>query len=100
MITSDPFTASYSDDFASTVSGLGSFFGNRSLTLHFGNATRITCANFTLLGGNVGGTGSENSTASATSSSGPAQFTGLGAASFSVAPMLYLLTVGALALAL
>jgi hypothetical protein len=97
-ITSDPFTSSYSDDFASTVEGLGSFFGNRSITLHFGNATRITCANFTLLGGSVGG--SDNATASATSSSGPAQFTGLGAMSFSVSPMLYFVLVGAVALAL
>ena len=107
MITSDPFTASYSDDFASTVPGLGSFFGNRSLTLHFGNATRITCANFTLLGGEVGGTGGDGSsanatasaTASATSSSAPVQFTG-GAVSFQVAPLVRLLTVGALALVL
>ena len=69
-------------------------------TLHFGNTTRITCANFTLLGTNVGGTGSENSTANPTSSAGPAQFTGLGSVSFSVVPMLYLVTVGALALVL
>jgi hypothetical protein len=96
MITSDPFIASYSDDFASTVPGLGSFFGNRSLTLHFGNATRITCANFTLLGNSAGGTGGEaNTTANATSTAVPARFTGLGAVSVSVAPILYFATIAA-----
>jgi hypothetical protein len=70
------------------------------LTLHFGNATRITCANFTLLGESVGGTGGESTTANATSSAGPAQFTGLGAVSFSMTPMLYLVTVAALAFVL
>jgi hypothetical protein len=95
MITSDPFTASYTDDFASTLEGLGSFFGNRSLTMHFGNATRITCANFTLSASD-----SLNSTASATSSSPPMQFTGRGAVSFSVAPMMCVIVVGALILAL
>lgn len=93
--------ASYSDDFASTTEGLGSFFGNRSLTLHFANTTRLTCANFTLLGNSAGGTGGgENTTATGTSSSAPEQFTGVGALSFSAAPMLYLVTVGALAVAL
>ncbi|KAF7959586.1 hypothetical protein EAE96_001202 [Botrytis aclada] len=82
-VTSDPFQASYVDEFASTLEGLGSFFGNRSLTVHFGNTTRITCANFTLLDGVVGGDdeGSANSTrdganGTATSTGGPAQFTG------------------------
>ncbi|KAK2066480.1 hypothetical protein P8C59_000295 [Phyllachora maydis] len=45
-ITTDPFEASYVDYFASTVDGLGSFFGNRSIVLHLANSTRITCANF------------------------------------------------------
>jgi len=45
-ITSDPFTARYHDNFASTKDGLGSFFGNRSFVLHFPNKTRIACANF------------------------------------------------------
>jgi len=73
-IISDPFTASYSDDFASTVDGIGAFFGNRSITLHFGNTTRITCANFTLAasGTTVGG-------ANATSTGSPIQYTGAAA---------------------
>ncbi|APA08984.1 hypothetical protein SS1G_02845 [Sclerotinia sclerotiorum 1980 UF-70] len=90
-ITADPFQASYVDDFTSTLPGLGSFFGNRSITLHFGNTTRITCANFTLLDGVVGGSdsddgeGTTNSTrdgsnGTATSTGGPLQYTGLGAA--------------------
>ena len=103
LITSDPFAASYSDDFASTVEGLGSFFGNRSLTLHFGNATRITCANFTLQSGSAGehvGTGTGGTTnGTATATSRPVQFTGK-ANSFFVAPVLYFFALGALALML
>jgi len=73
-INSDPFTASYHDNFASTVEGLGSFFGNRSITVHFANKTRITCANFALVGTTVGG--SNGTTPNATSTGGPTQFTG------------------------
>ncbi|KAK0618318.1 superoxide dismutase, partial [Bombardia bombarda] len=38
--------ASYVDLYASTVEGIGAFFGNRSLVIHFPNKTRITCASF------------------------------------------------------
>lgn len=48
-ITSDPFTRTYTDQFASTFDSIGAFFGNRSLVVHFANKTRITCANFTLV---------------------------------------------------
>ncbi|KAI9827454.1 MAG: hypothetical protein M1832_004803 [Thelocarpon impressellum] len=48
-ITSDPYTRSYTDLFASTLPGIGAFFGNRSITIHYANATRITCANFVLV---------------------------------------------------
>ncbi|KAK0126155.1 hypothetical protein ONS95_007773 [Cadophora gregata] len=51
-IASDPFEATYTDDFASTLPGIGAFFGNRSFVIHFANKTRITCANFTLVGSN------------------------------------------------
>ncbi|KAI1003866.1 hypothetical protein K3495_g4348 [Podosphaera aphanis] len=47
-VTTDPYTQSYTDPFASTFEGIGAFFGNRSLVVHFANKTRITCANFTL----------------------------------------------------
>ncbi|KAJ5032417.1 uncharacterized protein L3040_009022 [Drepanopeziza brunnea f. sp. 'multigermtubi'] len=52
-ITSDPFTVTYKDDFASTVEGIGAFFGNRSFVIHFANKTRITCANFALAATNT-----------------------------------------------
>ncbi|KAI1344655.1 superoxide dismutase [Xylariaceae sp. FL0016] len=45
-ITSDPFTATYHDDFASLKDGIGAYFGNRSFVVHFANKTRISCANF------------------------------------------------------
>lgn len=43
---SSTFTATYTDNFASTLEGIGAFFGNRSFVFHFANTTRITCANF------------------------------------------------------
>ncbi|KAH8179921.1 copper/zinc superoxide dismutase (SODC) domain-containing protein [Sarocladium implicatum] len=45
-IDSDPFTAHYSDYFASTNPDDVAFFGNLSFVIHFANSTRITCANF------------------------------------------------------
>jgi hypothetical protein len=96
-ITSDPFTASYKDEFASTVEGIGAFFGNRSITLHFANKTRLTCANFTMTGttgfngtgGNSSSSYSATATATATAttlspvtqtSTPPLQFSGLAVA--------------------
>ncbi len=45
-ITADPFQVQYVDKFSSLKEGEGSFFGNRSFVLHFGNKTRISCASF------------------------------------------------------
>lgn len=45
-ITSDPFEASYTDLYASTLNTDPGFFGNLSFVLHFANKTRISCANF------------------------------------------------------
>ncbi|PVH71520.1 hypothetical protein DL98DRAFT_435035 [Cadophora sp. DSE1049] len=45
-VTQDPFEAGYLDPFLSLKVGDAAFFGNLSLVVHFGNATRITCANF------------------------------------------------------
>ncbi|TVY83979.1 Cell surface Cu-only superoxide dismutase [Lachnellula suecica] len=97
-IESDPFVATYTDDFATTVNGLGSFFGNRSFVIHFANKTRITCANFALSGSTATNASCPpNSTASATASN-PAQFTGAGTKS--TASMALLLGVIALAILL
>lgn len=73
-ITSDPFTASYVDPYASILPGIGAFFGNRSLVVHFANTTRITCANFALVSGAPSYTPT-GSNATVTSKP-PAQFTG------------------------
>ncbi|UNI14938.1 Superoxide dismutase [Purpureocillium takamizusanense] len=51
-ITADPFRAEYVDKFSSLKEGEGSFFGNRSFVLHFGNTTRISCASFVKVPGN------------------------------------------------
>ncbi|KAK3329604.1 superoxide dismutase [Apodospora peruviana] len=45
----DPWTATYTDPYASTVDNLGAFFGNRSFVIHYSNKTRISCANFELI---------------------------------------------------
>ncbi|RAL66751.1 hypothetical protein DID88_007534 [Monilinia fructigena] len=60
-ITSDPFEA-FMLMIRIDTPGLGSFFGNRSLVIHFGNKTRITCANFTLLDGVIGGENGDDKT--------------------------------------
>ncbi|KAI1330971.1 superoxide dismutase [Xylariaceae sp. FL0255] len=45
-ITSDPYTATFHDDYTSTQEGMGTYFFNRSIVVHFANTTRITCASF------------------------------------------------------
>ncbi|KAI9764009.1 MAG: hypothetical protein M1840_008957 [Geoglossum simile] len=66
---------SYTDLFASTKSGIGAFFGNRSIVVHFPNKTRIACANFHLKSGNVTNiTSTSAPTASSTNTpSGPSK---------------------------
>ncbi|MCJ1372307.1 hypothetical protein MMC20_003530 [Loxospora ochrophaea] len=51
-ITTTPFQATFLDLYTSSATGIGSFFGNRSLVIHTSNTTRLTCANFTLVAGN------------------------------------------------
>ncbi|KAF2842236.1 Cu,Zn superoxide dismutase-like protein, partial [Patellaria atrata CBS 101060] len=48
-INGTSFSASYVDVYASTLQGIGAFFGNRSVVFHLANSTRISCANFTAL---------------------------------------------------
>ncbi|KAK0622380.1 superoxide dismutase [Immersiella caudata] len=38
---------SFVDQYAALVPGIGAFFGNRSIVIHFANSTRLACANFT-----------------------------------------------------
>ncbi|CAD0107312.1 unnamed protein product [Aureobasidium uvarum] len=44
--TNMTFSATYVDQYVSTVPGDGAFMGNRSIVIHFANKTRIACANF------------------------------------------------------
>ncbi|KAK4145466.1 superoxide dismutase [Dichotomopilus funicola] len=71
------FEAEYIDDYATTVEGLGAFFGNRSIVFHFPNKTRITCASFERVRLPGGGNGDSSSTASSPSSftTPPSSFT-------------------------
>ncbi|TVY34858.1 Cell surface Cu-only superoxide dismutase, partial [Lachnellula subtilissima] len=101
-IEQDPFVATYTEDFATTVPGLGSFFGNRSFVIHFANKTRITCANFALAG-SISPPASSNSScaANSTTSSGGAgssttPTTGTGAAPFTGAGAKTVVSMGSL----
>ncbi|KAL9105274.1 MAG: hypothetical protein Q9227_009533 [Pyrenula ochraceoflavens] len=76
-ISGGAFTASYLDLYTSTQEGLGSFFGNRSLVVHSANATRLNCANFTMVSAGSGsgspspsGSPVPSSSASASASAG------------------------------
>lgn len=91
----DHYTANYVDNYPSTFPGIGSFFGNRSLVIHFANKTRITCANFTMAGKSVGGTGQNATYTASPTTSAPAQFTGDGTRN--TVSMLTLLTITGLA---
>jgi len=75
----DTFEASYVDLYSSTLEGLGSFFGNRSIVFHYANKTRVSCANFTKVaspGGGHGGHGGHDSACStATGTSKPTSLT-------------------------
>ncbi|CAD0094439.1 unnamed protein product [Aureobasidium mustum] len=44
--TNMTFSATYVDQYVSTVAGDGAFMGNRSVVIHYANKTRIACANF------------------------------------------------------
>lgn len=61
-VTSNPYFKTYSDDYASTLEGIGAFFGNRSIVIHAANSTRLTCANFFLSNTSITNITNNNST--------------------------------------
>ncbi|KAK3394075.1 superoxide dismutase [Podospora didyma] len=68
--TSDTFSAVYLDKYASTLEGIGAYFGNRSIVIHQASTkARITCASFEVI--DTTGTGGVPGEAS-TCSSAPA----------------------------
>ena len=81
----DHYTANYVDNYPATVPGIGAFFGNRSIVIHFANKTRITCANFTMKG--------SPTNSSVTPTMTPIQYTGIGAGERNAVPMLSLMAV-------
>ncbi|KAI4245396.1 MAG: hypothetical protein L6R40_002456 [Gallowayella cf. fulva] len=87
-ITTDPFSTAFLDLYLSTHQGPASFFGNRSIVIHTSNATRLTCANFTLTTGNSStssnGTSAGNGTVTG-SNPVPSPFTGGAAVTFASA---------------
>lgn len=75
---------SFLDLFLSTHQGPASFFGNRSIVFHTSNATRLTCANFTLTSGNSTSSNGTSSSGNGTvvGSNPPAPFLGGAATAF------------------
>ncbi|KUI61374.1 Cell surface superoxide dismutase [Cu-Zn] 6 [Cytospora mali] len=71
-ISSDPFAATYTDDYTSLESGNPAFFGNLSFVLHYANKTRITCANFAAVSTDSCGAGSSSSSSSSTTTASAA----------------------------
>ncbi|KAF2101663.1 hypothetical protein NA57DRAFT_53615 [Rhizodiscina lignyota] len=48
-IPGQSYTNSYTDQYTSLKQGTGGYFGNRSITVHKSDTTRIACANFEVL---------------------------------------------------
>jgi hypothetical protein len=59
----DTFATSFTDLYSSTLEGLGSFFGNRSIVFHYANKTRVSCASFAKVAGNSSGAGTASESA-------------------------------------
>jgi len=85
------FVTDYSDAFLSTEMGSESFFGDKSVVIHTSNATRITCANFMMMGGGAGGSNGTMGGASGTGTqpsnpayTGPVQTDGASVLAYSV----------------
>ncbi|KAK3673190.1 hypothetical protein LTR78_007030 [Recurvomyces mirabilis] len=76
-VTMPNFVAQYTDAFLSTDPSSTAFFGDKSIVIHSSNTTRLTCANFKMMGGAANGTSSTNSS-SPTPSSSVTPYTGAG----------------------
>lgn len=72
----DEWETSYVDLYASTVEGLGAFFGNRSIVFHYPNKTRITCASFEKVDGAASLPVSSSTASSTTISTRPTNIAG------------------------
>lgn len=76
IMSEGSFSTSFVDPYLSVVNGSAGFFGGLGFVLHSANTTRITCANFEVVGGASGGNGSTSGNASATMTGATPQFTG------------------------
>ncbi|KAJ9607877.1 Cell surface superoxide dismutase [Cu-Zn] 4 [Cladophialophora chaetospira] len=96
-IAAAAFQTTYLDLYVSTDPKNVAYFGNRSVVIHAANGTRLNCANFTqqMPTETFGGPGSNNTTATASSSP-----TGAAVSSLEVAKMQVFLCLGALTLAI
>lgn len=65
-MTSDSFTTSFVDPYLSTDPSSAAFFGGLGFVIHTSNTTRLTCANFMMVGGGNGTSSNATSTGNAT----------------------------------
>ncbi|KAG9525706.1 Cu,Zn superoxide dismutase-like protein, partial [Aureobasidium melanogenum] len=68
--TNMTFSATYVDQYVSTVPGNGAFMGNRSIVVHYANKTRIACANFVDYTNGTAGANASSSTNGSSIASG------------------------------
>lgn len=76
ITTPGNFSTSFVDPYLSVQQGSPGFFGGLGFVLHSGNTTRLTCANFELVGGAGNGTTGGNGTSPSQTGAMPPAFTG------------------------
>ncbi|KAH9877883.1 hypothetical protein J1614_003100 [Plenodomus biglobosus] len=90
IMTPGNFSTTFVDPYLSVEEGSPGFFGGLGFVLHSGNTTRLTCANFELVGGNStsdGNTSGTISPPSPTNSTGPECTGAAGRAGATVGPL-------------
>jgi hypothetical protein len=78
IMTPDSFTTSFVDPYLSTDPSSAAFFGGLGFVIHTSNTTRMTCANFMMVGGANGTSGNATATGNMTmpSATGTPEFPG------------------------
>ncbi|KAJ4362504.1 Cell surface superoxide dismutase [Cu-Zn] 4 [Neocucurbitaria cava] len=78
IMTEGSFSTSFVDPYLSVVNGSAGFFGGLGFVLHSANTTRITCANFEMMGASGGGnaSGTMSMMPSSTGTGAMPQYTG------------------------
>ncbi len=94
IMTNGTFTKTFTDPYLSVVPGTPGFFGGLAFVIHSGNTTRLTCANFQMVGG-----GNATSSATMSMSMSPSSTMGSMPSSFSAKADKAVVGMGALGVA-